>query len=255
MRLVFKAAVVFAIVATAFLGMPVSAGTIIFEDNFDGHTGGDLLSSYTPPIGASYEGPWKIIKDGGVGGTDYTGQSTYVDNQSMYISSAHTTAIAGRKVQFNFDYFAMPHATSGSDIVSFDAGSGAYTGRGWDILLYGNGSIQYYDADVTENGGYVNVAPAGTFTTYDWVPVKVVADYGTHTFDATVDGYSFSGAWEAAGGSTFQKTLFAANGSNLFYIDNLKIQSPPPIPEPSTLVLTSVGVFGLLAYAWRKRKS
>ena len=29
---------------------------------------------------------------------------------------------------------------------------------------------------------------------------------------------------------------------------------PAPMPEPSTLLLTATGLFGLLAYAWRKRR-
>ena len=29
---------------------------------------------------------------------------------------------------------------------------------------------------------------------------------------------------------------------------------PPPVPEPSTLLLTASGLAGLVAYAWRKRR-
>lgn len=38
------------------------------------------------------------------------------------------------------------------------------------------------------------------------------------------------------------------------YVDNVRVTISPVIPEPSTLVLLTTGLVGLLAYAWRKRK-
>lgn len=248
MRLVFRAAVVFAIVTMALLASPITAGTIIFQDDFNGHAGGDLLSSYTPPVGDSYAGEWAIIKEGGVGGTDYTGMASTMDTGQMHISAANTAAITGQKVQFNFDFYA---GYGESDLITFGSG---FTGRGWDLLLKGDGSIRYYNEDVTTGGGYVSAGGAGSFAGNAWVPVKVVADYGMHTFDATVGTYSFSGDWGAAGGSTFERVHMCGNGNSRFYIDNLSIQSPPAVPEPSSMALIVMGSLSLLAYAWRKRR-
>ena len=42
-----------------------------------------------------------------------------------------------------------------------------------------------------------------------------------------------------------------ATGGSTFGIDNVRFSA---VPEPSTFVLLGTGLFGLLAYAWRKRK-
>ena len=240
-------AVAVAMAAMAFVVSPADSA-VIFEDNFNGHAADTLLSSYTPPVGVAYTGPWKIITDGGVGGTDYTGQTTPLDNEQAFISAANTLAVTGQKVQFDYDYYGNYYLSTGSDFVTFDAGAGGYTGRGWDLMLNGNGSIQYYNKDVGGTG-VVTVAPAGTFAYNAWTHVTVTADYGTHTFDATVGTYGFSGAWEASGGSTFQQLYMAANGTNLFYIDNLSIIQV--VPEPATLM--HLGVAALAGMPRRRR--
>ena len=42
--------------------------------------------------------------------------------------------------------------------------------------------------------------------------------------------------------------------STFEYMPSVVLQPLVPTPEPSTIVLVAAGLFGLLAYAWRKRK-
>ena len=53
-------------------------------------------------------------------------------------------------------------------------------------------------------------------------------------------------------GTSFQPEFLCAAGST-FGIDTVGV-SAVATPEPSSLMMISAGLFGLLAYAWRKRK-
>ena len=44
--------------------------------------------------------------------------------------------------------------------------------------------------------------------------------------------------------------MSAGSNTGIFF-DNVRLTS---VPEPSTLALLASGLFGLVAYAWRKRK-
>ena len=44
------------------------------------------------------------------------------------------------------------------------------------------------------------------------------------------------------------------SGSTGSYTDRTFLLTPVVVPEPSTLLLSAMGLVGLLAYAWRKRK-
>jgi hypothetical protein len=254
MRSFSSLAVVLAIAAMACFSSPAFA-TAIFQDDFEGHTVGTALTATTPnPVGTSYAGNWAIMDASttppgvAASGTGFTGMAATMDVGQALLSPADTAAVTGKVVQFNFDYYAVSaYPTSSSDLITFNSGMAE---RGWDIMLYGNGSVKYYNADVA-GGGMVAAGAAGSFAANTWVPVQLVADYTAHTFQATVGAYSFSGAWAAGGASTFDKVYMCGNGNTRFFVDNLSVQM---VPEPSSLALIATGLLGLLAYAWRTRK-
>ena len=61
-----------------------------------------------------------------------------------------------------------------------------------------------------------------------------------------------SGERTEASGTTAWSAFQLESGSASY--SNSTVYADGQIPEPSTLVLLTVGLFGLLAYAWRKRK-
>ena len=71
---------------------------------------------------------------------------------------------------------------------------------------------------------------------------------GTFTTHADRDTVQYLGFTDI----TFDKiVLSSVSIDNCMFIDDLQVST---IPEPGTLVLLVVGLLGLLAYAWRKRR-
>jgi hypothetical protein len=69
----------------------------------------------------------------------------------------------------------------------------------------------------------------------------------TSVIDLAFDGLSFACYPSASGEYTPT------------YVDEIRVGTSyadvtPSVPEPSSIILTVLGTFGLLAYAWRKRK-
>lgn len=254
---------VLVLVAGSLLCFSSPAGaTTIFQDDFESHTGrtvtvGNQLSSLVPLIGESYtttlaneSGVPAVIADVTTApGPGETNSGNFIDLKTMSynwanISTLNQSAIQGKVVEFKYDAYVE----SGTDLqagLDFGTHMGQWYGSAWNIILSSNGDVLYYDTT------YHN---AGTFTTNSWVPVRVVADYGTKTFDATVGALSFSGDFQTSSGNdTFAGMILCRDsgcGTSL-YVDNLAITL---VPEPGSLVMLVVGAFGLLAYAWRRRK-
>jgi hypothetical protein len=75
----------------------------------------------------------------------------------------------------------------------------------------------------------------------------------------TLAGASLSAiAHDTTAGTTMNnflgRSVFAADPTFTGAILNFQIDATVPAPEPGTLVLLTTGLFGLVAYAWRKRK-
>jgi hypothetical protein len=236
------------------------AATILFQDNFDGHNLHDKIINVLPPVGGDYLGS----ADGG--------STTYGE-----VMNSATTGLSGNATQF-----LTPHGGAGVwvacnltlDDTALTAGNvvtyqwnqivtggstgfgqevGAYTnpvtggGNAFDICLYRNGTIKTFQSSDANF-----VTRAGTFALDQWIPITVVADYGAQTYSANVGGVTWSDVFNK---STLTGGKFQMSPSFNTSVDNLVISlGAPVVPEPSTLVLATVGILGLLAYAWRKRK-
>ncbi len=245
-----------------YFSSPASA-TTIFQDDFESHTGrivtvGDQLSSLVPLIGESYtttlaneSGVPAVIADVTTApGPGETNSGNFVDLKTLSynwanISAVNQSAIQGKVVEFKYDVYVESGVApqAGLDIGTH---MGQWYGSGWNIILSTNGDVWYYDTTYHK---------AGTFAAGSWVPVCVVADYGAKTFDATVGTLlNFSGAFQTSSGNDAFASLILtrdSGGDTSVYVDNLAITL---VPEPCSLVMLPVGVVGLLAYAWRKRR-
>lgn len=62
-----------------------------------------------------------------------------------------------------------------------------------------------------------------------------------------------TGAGQASGALKVVLGTNGSDGNHLFAFDNVAL-SGTVVPEPSTITLLSCGLFGLLAYAWRKQR-
>jgi hypothetical protein len=101
----------------------------------------------------------------------------------------------------------------------------------WAALLDGtNGSLR---AGVSAPSG--EYAPEFTALTSTWTEYSV-----SFTATAADVGQSFQPEFRGSAGATYG-------------IDNVRFGAAP-VPEPSSCVLLAAGLFGLLAYAWRKRR-
>jgi hypothetical protein len=136
-----------------------------------------------------------------------------------------------------------------ADITLFQLDAAAL-GEGW-----GTG-VQYF---VETSTGFI--AEGGAVDMTRWHNLAVVCDGGTISF--YVDGAVKASAPGLAGGIT-SDFLTLGSSTMLGGIDEARIFTFAPgafrvsdlglVPEPGTLTLLATGAFGLLAYAWRKRK-
>ena len=98
---------------------------------------------------------------------------------------------------------------------------------------------------------------SGTFTPLSSTPLAGSALSSTKMTDFSAPAYTVSGIGDPAYGK--QIAIWVAMDSAgltspaVLILDNARLTSSA-IPEPSTMVLLTPGLVGLLCYAWRKRK-
>ena len=246
--------VVFVLALGALLcfSAPASAA-LIFQDDFEGHAIGTLLSgAVSPPVGDAYTGSvyGKVIA-----GTSTNNTSQVVGTRGgptnridwLNVSAASQAAAQNQVVTFRCDAYVASGTSTADGGMSFGTFTSlAYAGGAWNVDLFVTGEVKYYDT------GWHTL---GTFATDQWNPVEVVADYGTQTFKITVGNVvGLGGNFQTAAGNNTLSALSigldaaAYNVGSSYYYDNVSIQ----VPEPSALLLLATG--GVLACARRKRK-
>lgn len=100
---------------------------------------------------------------------------------------------------------------------------------------------------------YFQITPQPTVAT----DVKFVLQGTTADFYYRTNGvvpWTYAGQKTGLGWSTsvYDEVMITSHGGVVGGIDSILLTSD--VPEPTTLTLLGIGLIGLLAYAWRKRK-
>jgi hypothetical protein len=75
------------------------------------------------------------------------------------------------------------------------------------------------------------------------------------SLDWVLHHFTFAPSLNGTATLKFTVTLPQVTTGNCdIFLDNVSVEGTQIVPEPSTLALLAAGLFGLLAYAWRKRK-
>lgn len=77
---------------------------------------------------------------------------------------------------------------------------------------------------------------------------------GSQTWVPVSASIEMTGANALHVGDYLTVEICAADEGQWRGFDAVSVTSTPPVPEPSSVVLLAMGLIGLLAYAWRKRK-
>jgi hypothetical protein len=265
MRSFATLAIVFAMILCC---CATASATVLFQDNYDAKTPIGLdLTTVAPTVGWKVEATkaTPVLADvsteanpGATNATKFVGHANFVSEADLgyadwlEISPAHQAGSAGGVIEFKMDAWVGTDAAL--EFVTF--ASKAYAGGSWDVLLAKDGSVKEYSSSA---GGYITKVAAGVIPKDAWIPITVLANYGAQTYQANVNGNSFSGAFQGGTvGSDSMMAWYVNRSSGLgggVYYDNVSITYQGTIvPEPSSLALAALGLLSLVAYAWRKRK-
>lgn len=247
--------------------------TVIFQDDFEGYTaastwptGSPDRDPGTPPIGgvawsvneptATYCVQVLNIAAGGTsagphGGSNYLQTNFMAENNraAAMISTTNQTLVATNKnLTLDMWVFKNQGTYIGDDrLIGLDAVPGLTTGRAFDLIFKSDGTLDYNDGTQKATG---LASPVNT-----WQHLIVTANFATHTYDVALGAYSVNGlAFADSTISKIQNVYTAGIGAFNTKMSLDDITMTTVVPEPGTLALLVAGVFGLLAYAWRKRK-
>jgi hypothetical protein len=238
----------------------MSTGQTLFYDNFEGMgtnvSHGEYVadeSSYNPTGGSP--GSWAITEaiPNRIQVTDATGTNgpgTLQGNNYLRIvrTGAETDPMAAQNFtdqtttgdHIHFEQMLYVPDLASTNPVQF-LGNG---GSRFNILTSyngGGGTIGSYLAD----GNFPGPAVPLTYVAGKWQKWELDYNIGDSFLKMSIDGVSASNVPIIAGGSLSSITIDCGSA---VYADEVAV------PEPCTLALLTAGVFGLLAYAWRKRK-
>jgi hypothetical protein len=189
----------------------------------------------------------------------YTSESAFAAANTAAGSSLTTVDFEGLGTSGQYTYVASPYTTGGVSFANLSALVIANNAWGFTSVVMATDSE--YATTITPPSG-------STALGMDLLHLDTNSVSGTFNLsDGTTEAFSFPKGSTAAkndvlfiGAMSSSATITsitiaagAATGNDPF-IGAVYYGTPATTPEPSTIVLAISGLFGLLAYAWRKRK-
>jgi hypothetical protein len=217
------------------------ADTVILQDDFEGGATGTSVSGTNGWTGSSNILFSSTLVDQGQS-VDWSGGSS----PSWPLISkpfAHTPA-AGERYTLTATLYAPDTAGADSEIWIRDASDTSKTIG----VFAAYGAYQFGIPDVAQDFA-VTPQPLAP------VDVKVVLQDGSQSYSYRLHGET---AWTDLGSvsrptfllSDFDEVVVHGHGNYAGAVDSVSLTA---VPEPSTLIVMSIGAIGLVGYAWRKR--
>lgn len=262
----------FAVFAAAICATTTANATLVAQWTFDGT--GDAFVADSSGNGNNL-GNWQVAQSGNT--PTGVGSSAYFDGTAGFWTPNSLNLTSYRKLRISWSQL-VPTSNVGM-LFEHSAAATWYPG-GFAVTANEISSGQSYaylsDRDMRTTGGsMVNAIrfshSGGTAnTTWDDMSLEINLDAPSNTavmqmfqkngilvsdYNSSYWGYTPTGpAPSSFGDYTFN--IGARLGGSVFftgYLDNITVEGTA-VPEPGTVALLTLGLVGLLTYAWRKRR-